>query len=265
LRVEAAESALIELSGSLERKFRSDAAYHYVVVALGLRARSLFGGFVHAMDGPWPVSGLALMRPLVEINILLRFLRQSPDVRARLWIAERHRWALAVVGDITKSSTMRAKWVGELPGDETLAAWRSEVDDTRREARELGVPGVPDKGPLIPTIAEQVRLLNDEAATEAYVFAYRRFSGDVHGGVVSFDRLAVDESRGDGWLSMSDNVSTDELYSTRVLALTTFASTVRLASDALDLSIGEAADRIKDAFMRARSEDDGSQSGSADR
>lgn len=250
MRLQAAESALIELSRALTQGFRANALYPHIVVALGLRSRSLYQSFTYCIEGPAPAGSLALLRPLVEINILLRFLAQWPEERSSLWMAERHRWALSVVSDIRESPELREQWETKLPSDERLESWRTEIDAARAAAIKAGVPGVPEKGRLIPQTSDQVRLLNDPAVTEAYVAAYRRLSGDIHGGLVSFHHVAVDDGLGDGWLSLSDDVSPQDAKSSRVLALTTFASTLRLVGLAVNLPIVEAADALRTEFLR---------------
>lgn len=258
MRVEAAERALLELATAFDRPYRAETLYLHVVIALMHRSRSLFQGFVQCAEGPAPVAGLALLRPLVEINILLRYLGQMPDVRPRLWIAERSRWSLAFVNDIKANKALRERFGDDLPTGEKLEEWREEV----RQARELGElsgdPGVGSRGALVPGASTQVRLLNNDAVTEAYVFAYRRFSGDVHAGLVSFDVLQVDE-RDEGVVSLSDDVPEPHLRAARVLAVTSFASTIRVAGHATNVTITEAADRIRLTFLASKS--DGSQEG----
>src|SRR4051794_35769199 len=97
LRIEAAERAVVELAGAFDRRFRSDSPFPPVVIALALRSRSLYSSFLHSLNGPAPIAALALIRPLVEINILLRFISCAPDLRSRLWIAERDRWSAGLV------------------------------------------------------------------------------------------------------------------------------------------------------------------------
>jgi len=258
MRLESAERALIELGGAFDRPFRAEGSYPHVVIALMQRARSLFRGFVHSFEGPAPIAALVLLRPLVEINILLRFLGQLPEVRAHSWIAERFRWSLAFVEAVAQHENLREKFVAEFPSPAQLAGWRDVVSEARQLASASNDPSVGPRGPLIPSTSRQVQLLNDDAATEAYVFAYRRFSGDVHGGLISFDLLHVDE-RGDDVVSLSEEVSADDLRSTRVLGLTTYASTLRVGSESMGLGITEAADAVRLEFMK--NVETGSQSG----
>ena len=204
MRVEVAESALMELSGAFQRPYKSDRMYHHVVMALGLRSRTIFGGFLQLIVGDWPVASYALLRQMVEVNILLRFLRASPDVRSALWVAEQFRNTRAFVNDVIGDPALRERWEGELPDEAKLAEWTAHIDGARQAALEAQVAGIRDDGPLIVPVSEQVRVLDDAAATEAYVFAYRRFSGDVHVGMASFDQLVVDESHGSGWMSLAD-------------------------------------------------------------
>lgn len=249
MRVDAAERALMELSEALTRKYRSDHLDTHVVMALGLRSRSIYGGFIELITGQWPISSFALLRQLVEVNILLRFLRESPELRSQLWVAEQFRHTRAFISDIARDPRLRSQWHADLPGDDKLEDWGSRIAEARDAALLAKLGGIRESGPLIPSVSEQVRLLDDPAATEAYVFAYRRFSGDVHVGMVSFDRLVVDETPGEGWMALSDEVGDEKVYATRVLGVTSFASTLMLLAQALELPWGDVADRVRASFM----------------
>jgi hypothetical protein len=250
MNIEASERALLELSGALDLPYRSSRGllYPMVVIALAHRARSLYTGFTYCIEGPAPVAALTFLRPMIEINILLRFLRQHPHERAKLWVFERHRWSINVAKDVEADATLNARIGGQLPTDEELDAWRAKVEEVRAEAQAAGVPGVSQSGPLLPTTSEQVRLLNDPAATEAYVMGYRRLSGEVHSGVVAFDHVKRTELT-EGWAVHSDELTAGELYSSRVLGSTTYASTLVIVSTELDLNITEAAERLRAALM----------------
>jgi hypothetical protein len=82
-----AEEELERLAGRLDTAV-PDGAYPAAALALGHRARTLFSGFRQLIDGPTPIAASSLMRPMVEINLLLRFFGQCPDLHAKLWIAE---------------------------------------------------------------------------------------------------------------------------------------------------------------------------------
>jgi hypothetical protein len=248
VNIGAYERALLELSGRLDLPYRSSGLFPIVVMALAHRARSLYEGFTYCIEGPAPVAALTFLRPMIEINILLRFLRQHPKERTKLWVFERHRWSINVTKDVRADPTLNARLGENLPTDAQIEVWRDEVEAVRAEAQAAGIAGVPARGPLLPTVSEQVRLLNDPAATEAYVMGYRQLSGDVHSGAVAFDHVKRTELE-EGWAIHSDERTADELYSSRVLASTTYASTLVIVSHELDMNIAEAADRIRAVLM----------------
>jgi hypothetical protein len=246
--LEDVERALTVLSRRLDLPYRADWLYPHVVLALGHRARTLFQGFSYCFDGPVPVAALTILRPLIEINILLRFLRQHPEHRALLWVFERHRWAINVANDVRADPTLLERLGGQLPDASKLDEWQAEIDRARAAARNASVPGVPKSGPLLPTVAGMVQLLADPAATEAYVMAYRRFSGDIHGGVVSFDHVKHEEIA-EGWARYTDVATSAELRTTRRVGASTFASTLVIVARELDMNIEGAADRLRAAVL----------------
>jgi hypothetical protein len=72
----ASEGELLELSESLDEPIRPD-EYRLAILALGQRARTLFRGFIGLQDTAAPAAGRALLRPMIEINTLIRFLHKN--------------------------------------------------------------------------------------------------------------------------------------------------------------------------------------------
>src|SRR5881227_3998165 len=73
-----------------------------VCMALGRRARELHYGYVQCVRGDLIVASRALLRPAVEVNILLRFIRGRPEHRAKLWQHETNRQMVELVEDIKR-------------------------------------------------------------------------------------------------------------------------------------------------------------------
>jgi Family of unknown function (DUF5677) len=243
----AAEGDLLALATALDQPARNG-EYTLTQLALVARSRSLLRGFIALADGVAPIAAFALLRPMVEINILMRFLSKNPELHLELWNAEGERNLLALVEEHDANESLRERW-GESPlPPADRAARRESVAKTRQRAHAAGVAGVGKSGPVLPTTAAQLRTINEPGATEAYTLAYRTLSADIHAGARAFLRGDL-EHHADGSASYRDDVDSDELLPARALALTTFASTLAIASDVLGLGIAPAADEVKHRFV----------------
>jgi hypothetical protein len=80
----------------------------------GHRSRTLFRAFLELQHGAVPVAGRALLRSMVEINVLVRFLGKNPTVHAELWHAEGDRGTLTIVEEHNRSVVLSKRWV-EVP------------------------------------------------------------------------------------------------------------------------------------------------------
>src|SRR5436190_21567481 len=92
----AAESDLFAVARALDLPAPAD-EYRLTQLVLAARSRSLLRGFIALADGVAPVAAFALVRPMVEINILMRFLAKNPELHLQLWNAEGDRNVLAIV------------------------------------------------------------------------------------------------------------------------------------------------------------------------
>ena len=110
--------------------------------------------------------------------------------------------------------------------------------------------GVGTSGPVLPSTKSQLAAVNEPGADEAYTLAYRALSGDVHAGARAFVRGRL-ERHNDGTASYRDDVAADDLLPARALALTTFASTLAVASAVLGFSIEDAVHDVKHRFVLA--------------
>jgi hypothetical protein len=222
--------------------------YLMAVLALAHRARSLFVGTRHLFAGRAPVAAMSLIRPLVEINILLRFLGNEPSLHVELWIAEGQRQIAAFISDYESDAFLRKRW-GPPPTEQL--ALRDELRDAVRAARSKAVAAnlIPDKRgvPVFPGTAAMVQLLGDPGAKEAYTLAYRRLGSDVHVGTWAFEKGRFTKTA-DGLVSYSEPMA-DELVPARTLVATSFASTLCIVSTALNLGIHDRADEIKRRFV----------------
>lgn len=253
-----AEKDLDDLAAVIDEPVRDD-ALAVATLALAHRSRSYYKGFHHALDGPEPISAMPLLRPMVEMNILLRFLARNPVLHVELWHAESDRTVLTIHDEYERDVDMRRRWgeQGPLSPQE-----RETLEEHVRRARTLavqeGVPGVSAKrGPVLPSVVHQLDLLNDPGAREAYTLAYRSLSSDVHAGAWAFRRGAKIEVLDQGFVRYAEVVAAEDLLAARTLATTTFASTLALVSSMLDLHIEDAVNEVKHRYAPPDAPDPG--------
>jgi hypothetical protein len=208
--------------------------YPLALLVLGHRARTLFRAFLELQAGAVPVARRALVRPMLEIKILVRFLRKDPDLHVELWQAEADRNTVTIADEIRRKPHIREA-VGEDPLDDTeLAARRAKVEQTRKRALAAGlrVGG----SAVLPSISEQLQVIDDPAADIVYTTAYRAASWDVHTAPRAF-LVGTWTTQEDGRVSYAESPSLAELLGTRALAVGIVASTVELIAHDLHLPI----------------------------
>lgn len=248
--LKTAESELLQLASALDASVERG-EYALALLLLGQRSRTLFRAFLELQEGEVPLAGRALIRPMVEINLLVRFLSKNPQLHTELWLAEYERFTLTFADDYNRRTIMTERW-GELPVTEAqLDACREIVADARRRAREANIPGVSERGPVLPSTRDQLATIKELGADEAYVLAYRTLSWEIHGGSRAFLAGTFTE-HDDGRVSYADHArDDDDLIAGRALATTTFASTLVVVTAELHLGIGTTANDIKSRFVRA--------------
>jgi hypothetical protein len=176
---------------------------------------------------------------MLEINIVIRFLVKAPDLHTRLWLAEADRGAMAIGREVTESSEMSERWADFLPKRELSFDKQAEkIRALRKEAADAGLP-VGDSGEVFPSIGKLVRYLGEPAAREIYTLAYRELSWETHGGA----RAVINErfeQNADGTATYRFDRHATSTRS-RALAISAFASTLKLCGHHLELGIeGEA-------------------------
>lgn len=77
-KLQADESELLDLAAALDDPVDRE-EFKLAVVVLGQRGRTLFRGFIELQGSAVPSAARALLRPMVEINILIRFLATNPE------------------------------------------------------------------------------------------------------------------------------------------------------------------------------------------
>jgi hypothetical protein len=246
-RLVDAEADILALASALDQPV-ADEEYTLTQLALATRSRSHLRGFIALADGSVPIAAFALLRPMVEINILMRFLFKNPDLHLELWHAEGERNVVTMVEEHDQNEVMRVRWGASPLTAEERVKRRNTVVEARQRAQAAGVVGVGKSGPVLPTTKSQLAAIDEPGADEAYTLAYRVLSADTHAGARAFLRGQL-ERHGDGTASYRDDVASDDLLPARALALTTFASTLAIASDVLDLGIEADVNEVKHRFV----------------
>ena len=212
------------------------------LVALGQRTRTLFRAHRQVARGGAADAAPALLRPMVEINIVIRFLTRSPDLHTRMWLAEADRGAITIGREVTSSAEMSERWEEFLPQEGlTFDEQKQRIAAVRKEAIDVGLP-VDKTGDVFPPIGKLVGYLDEAAAREIYTLAYRELSWETHGGA----RAVINErfeQNADGTAIFSFDRRENGTRS-RALAVSTFASTLKLCGYHLDLGIEQEAELV---------------------
>ena len=240
-KLEAAETELLDLAGALDDPVAPE-LFKLAVLALAHRARTHFRAFLVlcASDVP-PAARAVFLRPAVEINTLIRFLAKNPELHIELCEAEGDRNVVSIVEEHRLRHS--EYWPPPPLSEEHLEASRRRVAEARARARAAGIAGVGPKGPVLPSIEKQLAVINEPAASEAYTFAYRPMTWEVHTNPRTFLRGHFEE-RNDGSVSYRDQDDRVGALGARSLSLTTFASTLELAAIHLGLPIEEDVRRV---------------------
>ncbi len=249
LLVERSEQELSVLGGTLDTCVRN-APYETVILALGQRARTLFIGAVELAGGHAPAAVLSLLRPAVEVNLILRFLKLNPALHTELWIAEGEWETLKLVREFERDQEL----VDKLGESAFSAGWHEQmeeyVDAARAKALAAGVKGVGPSGPVMPSMWSIAFEHGDLTTREAYTLAYRSLGHDVHGSARAFQRGSFSICD-DGGVRFEDAASGEYLLSTRALNATTFASSLCIVSEPLGIDVLDHASTIKSLLLTA--------------
>jgi hypothetical protein len=244
----AAEERLLELAEALDTQVPNE-DYLVALLALGRRSRSLFGGFVEAARGSTHAVSFYLLRPLVEMNIVLRFLRKDSELHTQMWLAEGDRQALAFLRDVDEQK-LRPPGFEEIPR-EVAARMKEGIAEARSKAQAARISGVGSTGRVFPSVREIVQWLDEADVWGGYVFGYRALSWNVHGVRHAY---GVGESvlEVDGRVSYSDEVKTLDRVMARALAITVFSSVLCIVSEELGLGIEVESGRINTFIAKAK-------------
>jgi hypothetical protein len=254
LVLDQVEAELVQLSEGLARPVPND-TFHVALLLLGQRARSLFRGFTILAGSDTPTAAMALLRPTTEINLILRFIVAKPQLHSEIWVAEGERQSLLLIREFAADGELKAKLGEEVDLDAEWITERHEyVEEVRAKARAAGVAGVSKSAskPVLPGMRTIARNHGDLATREAYTFAYRALSQDIHTGPRAFSAgefIAHD----DGTASFRELADPPhEVRRHRQLNASTFASTLSILSGPLQLDVFGPASALRDALVSAK-------------
>ncbi len=243
-----AGNQLLELAAVFDEPVEAQ-TYPLALLSLGHRSRTLFQAFLELQAGVVPVAARALLRPMVEINILVRFLRKDPDLHTELWQAEGERNTLTMAEEILGSPHLSSQVPEDPLADAEIESRKRRVDKARVRGGEAGLPV--KRGSVLPSVPAQLKVINEGAADVAYTFAYRSLSWDVHGSPRVF-LAGTWAEHNDGRFSYDERLSAQDLLPAKALAIGTFASTVELVAAELGLAIESQASAIRSTVMEIR-------------
>lgn len=203
----AIEDQLQQLALKLDEPFSSSGDPDEVCMALGRRGRELHRGYIRCARGGYLIASRTLLRPALEANILLRFVRQHPEQRSRLWATEPVRLSIKI-DEVVREHRLVEQGVISLvlPSEDELLEMHREVARARKAANDAGIPGVSRNGPLVPNLREQVELIDTPETWQAYATAYMVLNSEQHIGRFSFEQSFRSE-RPDWGLCTSTNTS----------------------------------------------------------
>jgi len=139
--------------------------FEFAVLGIGQRSRTLFRAIGHLVDRrDAEIAVPTLLRPLVEMNVLLRFLAVDPELHTELWYAEGERNVVTLVDEFSSSRGLAGRWARLVSVNIDPAAFasrREAVERVRDKARAAGVAGVAKTGAVLPSITHQQRATGD--------------------------------------------------------------------------------------------------------
>ena len=220
--------------------------YALAMLSLGHRSRTLFTAFAELQRGSVPIAARTLLRPMVELNILVRFLRKNPHLHIELWQAEGERNTITMAEEVLGSALLSGRLGEDLLDTAELQARKQRVDEARQHGISAGLPV--KRGSVLPSVPSQLKVINEPAADTAYTLAYRSLSWDIHSSPRVFIS-GVWTEHNDGTFSYEEQPLENDLLPTKALAIGTFASTVELVAAELGLAIEHEASAILSIVM----------------
>jgi hypothetical protein len=241
----ASEDRLLELAKALDEPVSRE-PFDLALVALGQRTRTLFRAFRQVHRGGAAEAAPALIRPMLEINFLIRFLAKAPALHTELWEAEGKRNTITIVEEFSGSEQMSKRWAAFPLGASGAADLKPAIKKARAKALEAKVISERDSA-VLPSISKLLKIIDEYAAFEAYTLGYRILSWEVHGGApaVLTERFREHADGTASYVGRRGPGNDGE----RALAISTFASTLRLCSHHLRLGVDDEAREIQATYV----------------
>jgi hypothetical protein len=252
MRIEEVERTLLELARVLDEPFAPRGDPDSVAMSLGHRARTLYRGYLTCSAARLPpAAGRALLRPAVEVNILLRYIREDPEWRTRLWHAESTRMWMGLAEQAHTRPLPPEQKLEHLPSLEEIAEVRKQLGELRAEAEVAGVEVPPRR--FLPVVQEIVQRLDTVEAWQAYIAAYMPLTHEQHVAHGSFAD-AREQVLDDGRVIHHESTLEEPRYAERLLGSSLFASTLVVVSSWLGLGVEAEADAIRADLVSVREE-----------
>jgi Family of unknown function (DUF5677) len=133
-----------------------------------------------ARNDPLGISPPIVLRSVAEAAIRLRWMEDSPSLRARMYQADDDRQRLASADPFRKFRARRSSGRGHpIFSRAETTEMRRLVAEVRKEARAAGEPVGP-KGAVVPTVEQMALVTRDTAMWESYEIVYRISSPWAH-------------------------------------------------------------------------------------
>lgn len=171
---------------------------------------------------------------------------EEPALHTKLWEMEGERNAITIAHELTSSPAMSERWKAYPIDTAAFSERKTAVEKARKRALEAKVPGIKKTGQVLPSVSQQLVLISEPAADEIYTLGYRALSWDVHGGARAMLAGRFREHP-DGTVSYTDD--RDATDPPRALAISTFASTLKLCGFHLGLGIEQQAEGVLRTFV----------------
>ncbi len=234
-----AEDRLVALGSGLDRPLSGATEAAAVAIGLGMQAALVYEGVRQACAAGSTTSAMIIVRALIEVTILLRWIEADRELHVRMWLAEDDRQRILAAEAFTELRTRRGLDPIVILTDDEVTAMRATANNVRTEARRrrehLG-----DAGAVMPSIEHMARTTDD--LWEAYSVVYRVASPWTHTGGRALSGHRI-EARVDGPHLVPENGWTG--MSIRALAAPAFAMALASASRQAGLALHSEADSIR--------------------
>jgi hypothetical protein len=195
--ISVAEAALEELASRVPSP---NGAADIEAVIAGLfawRCGDTYAGFLGVLPGRSMVAPTILARPLVEGAITLRWIRDDPDLRFKMWVAHSEEMDTKAIRELAQHLPRPA---GDPYAIDALRAVLDEKDARADAARTASGRTTPPR--LLPGLTEMIEAVRKADAGEAhalyqaYDLAFRSISPATHNDASSFSLSLTEEADG---------------------------------------------------------------------